>query len=303
MVRKIPPLNALRAFEAAARHSSFSEAGKELSVAHTSVARHVRNLENWLGVKLFRKAGRNIIVTEAGQKYFAETSEIFERIEASASNLESRTKSKVKLSLEPVFAHQWFAKRYYSQNWDDQLEGIELEVISTPKVSDLSKGEADIAIRFIPSPIKDVDGEVFAKQVVIPHMSPKGISNAGKNGKLDALLKKRLLYSHHPKRWRQWFQMAGFPANTPLNLHKQDDLRLGILATISGHGAILISPELVQDEVEKGQLIPASDVSMDHGAYVLMTSGASQGRKEVQKARRFLLDLLQMFGASGISAA
>lgn len=295
MVRRTPPLNALRAFEAAARHSSFSEAGKELSVAHTSVARHVRNLEDWLGIALFRKSGRNVILTEAGQKYFIETSDIFEQIEKSAYKLGSQERVSVKLSLEPAFAQQWFAKRFFSQDWGAKTEGFELDIISTSELSDLDKGEADLAVRYTRDINGGFDGDLIAKQTAYPFVAPSIIAASPGKSNLEILQGQKLLYAHVPERWDLWFEKIGIPAPTSPGLYKLDDMRLMFLAAQSGNGALIIPPEVVQDEVEKGLLVKISDIGLDHGAMVLLTAKASMARPEVQKARKFLLGLLDSF--------
>jgi LysR family transcriptional regulator, glycine cleavage system transcriptional activator len=78
MARRLPSLNALRAFEAAARHESFTEAANELFVTHAAVSRHIRDLEEWLGIELFRRTGRGVALTEAGERYGRDLTPLFD---------------------------------------------------------------------------------------------------------------------------------------------------------------------------------------------------------------------------------
>jgi len=153
MPRSLPPLNALKAFEAAARHVSFTLAAAELNVTHAAVSRHIRDLEAWLGIKLFVRTGRGVELTERGKGYAAEVTrgfDILAHATDSASGRRRRRAQKLVVSVEPSFAALWLIPRlgrFTAANPD-----IELVLDSTNRLADFARGEADAGIRIDPPP-------------------------------------------------------------------------------------------------------------------------------------------------------
>src|SRR5262247_1749573 len=111
MKRLLPPLNALRAFDAAARHNSFTGAAAEMRVSHAAISRHVRALEARLGVTLFRKAARGVELTEAGAKYLRLISDAFDAIDAATDAITQSKSEQIRVSAEPAFAAKWLIHR------------------------------------------------------------------------------------------------------------------------------------------------------------------------------------------------
>ena len=296
MARNIPPLNALRAFEATARYSSFSRAADELNVVHTSIARHVRNLEEWLGVSLVAKSGRKIFLTEDGRRLFSDIENVFDQIEKATATISTRPDKLIRLSIEPVFMHQWFAKRFYSPEWAKKFDGFDIEIQSSAKVSDLDKGEADIALRHTLHSAEDLGGDLIAEEVVYPFLAPAALEGGKPRTNIEKLLEQPLIYAHRPGRWESWFQAAGYSPVPPLKLTKQEDFRVAMLATFSGQAGMLMCKELMQDDVDEGRLVQVSDIGLPYGRTVLLTAKLSEARPEVRKARAILKELLSTFG-------
>lgn len=298
MRRDLPPLNALRAFEAAARHSSYSRAAQELNVVHTSVAHHVRNLEDWFGVKLFARAGRNVQLTEEGRHLYQDVEKIFAKIEDATRTLKQKMQTKVRLSIEPILMHQWFAKRVFSQEWRRKMQGFEFDLQSSLQVSNLDQGEAHLAIRHMLAPPPESEtAQIVAQQITYPFVAPQVLEADRYASPLHALLNQPLLYASREDSWRRWFQAAGLDFTAPDRLTQYDDPRVLILAARAGSGAVLISDNLVQDDVAEGALTRASDIGLSFGHYVLLTAQGSAERPAVLKARAFLLELLATFTA------
>ena len=298
MSRDLPPLNALRAFEAAARHSNFSHAAEELEVVHTSVVRHVRNLEDWFGVTLFQRVGRSMQLTEEGLHFQRELEPIFDQIEATTRGLKSTQQTVVKLAIEPLLMHQWFAKRFYSLEWATKMEGFEIVIESSLSVTNLNNGDADIAIRHVLERPTTPITKVLSHQTVYPYVAPKVLQARPDVPPLEILLDQHLMYATRPTSWPLWLKTVGMTDTTPLNLTKQEDPRVLILAVRAGAGAMLIGEGLVEDDVASGQLIRASDVGMSFGQYVLMTTECAEAKPAVRKAKAFLLELMATFGTT-----
>ncbi|MGL5587653.1 MAG: LysR family transcriptional regulator, partial [Aeromonas veronii] len=112
MSRRLPPLNALKAFEAAARHLSFTRAAEELFVTQAAISHQIKALEEYLGIKLFRRKNRSLLLTEEGQGYFLDIKDIFASISEATDKLLARSaKGALTVSLQPSFAIQWLVPR------------------------------------------------------------------------------------------------------------------------------------------------------------------------------------------------
>src|SRR3546814_1000263 len=146
MARRLPSLNALRAFEAAARLGGFSRAADELHVTHAAVSRHVRGLEDRLGVLLFRRLHKAVVLTDAGRRYQARLTEAFDLIAAATEALAAAGSEVLSLSVEPAFAARWLVPRlgrFYARH-----PGIELDIDPTPRIVDFRRDAVDLAIRY-----------------------------------------------------------------------------------------------------------------------------------------------------------
>src|SRR5262249_13859383 len=146
MARRLPPLNALRAFEAAARHDSFTGAASELHVSHAAISRHVRGLEARLGVTLFRKASRGVTLTQGGARYLEAVRRAFDDIAAATEALADSVQQQISVSGEPAFAAKWLVHRL--GRFRERHPEIDVFLDPSPALVDLEKGEADLAIRY-----------------------------------------------------------------------------------------------------------------------------------------------------------
>src|SRR5262245_57948339 len=135
-MRRLPPLNALRAFEAASRHQSFTAAAGELGVSHAAVGRHVRALEATLGLSLFRRDGRGIALTEPGARLAAVATEALDRIaEGAAALAEEAGAGLLRVSVEPAFAARWLVPNL--GGFRRSHPRVEIELDPSPRLADL----------------------------------------------------------------------------------------------------------------------------------------------------------------------
>jgi LysR family glycine cleavage system transcriptional activator len=298
MRRDLPPLNALRAFEAAARHSNYSKAAQELNVVHTSVAHHIRNLEDWFGVKLFTRAGRHVRLTEEGQHLHQDVARVFADLEDATRRLQRKLQTTVRLSVAPILMHQWFAKRLFAPAWQAKLQGVEIEVQSSPRVSNLDQGEADLAIRHVlTAPPESDTAQIVANHTAYPFIAPHVLQLGPYASAFEALMDQPLIYAARADSWPRWYKAAGLAFDAEERLTQHEDARVAILAVRAGSGALLVSDALVHDDVAEGALMRASDIGMPFGHYVLLTAEGAAERPAVLKARAVLMELLATFGA------
>ena len=142
----LPPLNALRAFEAAGRHQSFSRAAEELGVSHSSISRHVRGLEDRLGVQLFRDLPRGLALTEYGAAYLAQVSPALDAIAYATEGLVEVPQGTVWVNSETLFAAKFLVPRlgdFYAQHPE-----VEIRLEASRQLADVARYETDLAIRF-----------------------------------------------------------------------------------------------------------------------------------------------------------
>jgi LysR family transcriptional regulator, glycine cleavage system transcriptional activator len=146
MLRKLPPLNALKAFEAAARHSSLTVAGSELGVTHGAVSRQVQTLEHWLGIKLFRRFNRRLELTEAGQHYLAEIGPLLDRLSQASVRLREEHGLRVlRVNALSTFAIRWLIPRLSS--FQRQHPYLEVRLSTSNERLDRLLESYDIAVR------------------------------------------------------------------------------------------------------------------------------------------------------------
>jgi LysR family glycine cleavage system transcriptional activator len=171
MRRRLPSLNQLRAFEAAARPQSFSKAADELFVTHAAVSRHVRELEEWLGTKLFVRTGRGVVLSDAGKRYAARLTPIFDAIaEATRDAMIEGDSSHLTVAPDGAFASRWLIPRLGSFN--AAHPEIELSVSPGEYISDFYKGEDDIAIRYGTGGWPEVEAELLCTARIFPVCAP-----------------------------------------------------------------------------------------------------------------------------------
>ncbi|MXN63852.1 LysR family transcriptional regulator [Stappia sp. GBMRC 2046] len=167
----LPSLSVLRAFEAAARHGSFSAAGRELNVTHAAVAQQVRRLEEHLGMSLIYREGRGICLTPEGAELSASLSESLENIRSSVMSVLGRDRDRaLHVSVTPAFASGWLVSRL--GEFRDENPDIELKLHASPKVADLKRDGFDLTIRFGKGVWPGVESELLFKSKYVMVAAP-----------------------------------------------------------------------------------------------------------------------------------
>src|SRR6266481_2780810 len=168
----LPPLGALRAFEAAARHMSFSKAANELHVTPAAVSHQIHALEQDLGVKLFHRMNRSIELTASAQVLLPGLSEAFAGIQSSVGRLRAHNDTgTLTVTASPSFAAKWLVLRLH--RFQEQCSEIDVRISATDDVVDLTKGDFDIAIRYGAGHYPGLDVELLLQNEVFPACSPQ----------------------------------------------------------------------------------------------------------------------------------
>ncbi len=287
MARRLPPLNALRAFEAAARHDSFTGAAAELHVSHAAISRHVRGLEARLGVTLFRKASRGVALTEGGARYLEAVGRAFDEIAAATEALADSTHRQISVSAEPAFAAKWLVHRL--GRFRERHPEIDVFLEPSPLLVDLEKGEADLAIRYGAGGWPGVRQDLLVQSRCYPVGHPSLLRRHGRPKAAADLLRWTLLHEDGGERWHRWFAAAGLPAADARRGPRLLDTGLAIDAALAGQGVALADDFLIEEELHAGELVKLSDCAIGDAAYYLLTLGRGRRRKPIMAFRDWLL--------------
>ena len=261
---EIPSLNALRAFEAAARLGSYSDAARELNVTHAAIAQHVRHLEDHFGTTLMQRNGRQMDVTPNGAELANGLGKAFQQIAASTHKLSKRAeKATLRITTTPAFATLWLMPRV-GLFWQDHPD-IEIEIIPTDKVVDIRAEEIDLAIRYGKGkwPGLDADHLMPAGYVAVAHPD-----YPFKDGD-DIRDHKLFTYGTSQSEAVKWLGSQGF------DLKEEDftfvpDAQLVRQAALSKRGVAIVTTPVVADDIEKGVLrTVTTKISEEHAYYIL----------------------------------
>ncbi|MGR3501772.1 LysR substrate-binding domain-containing protein [Pseudaestuariivita sp.] len=285
-MRNLPPLNALRAFEAAGRHESFNAAAEELGVTHSSVSRHVRGLEDRLGVQLFASLPRGVRLTQSGAAYLDEIAPAFDRIEDATRNLGARAEGVLTVSCEPLFATLWLIARLHA--FQEIAPEVEVQLDPDHALADVRRHEADFAIRFYKSGVPDRPTDLISDLPLHVYSSP---AFAATLQTPEDLLRVPRLQDRDGDMWAHWFAEAGVDTQ---GIETRPAWRMRAVlachAALAGRGAILVGDDVVQGYVESGQLVRVFDIGFQLGSYHLLMGEGARQDKAARAFRAWLLE-------------
>jgi LysR family glycine cleavage system transcriptional activator len=276
--RALPPLGALRAFEAAARLGSVTAAADELCVTHGAVSRHIRGLEDWAGVALFDRIGKRLKLTDAGRAYRDALSLAFDGIASASARLKEagRKTSLITVNALPTLAMRWLLPRLAS--FQARSPGVELRLVTSDEaIARLPQGSFHIAIRReMPWP-KGFTGAPFLAEREIPVCTPK-LARSLKIKSAADLSRATLLHADtRPGAWTRWLEAAG-ATNVEKSASRQrfDHFYLALQAASDGLGIALGPLPLIADDLTGGRLVaPLKGPALPSRAYCWVTPEAT----------------------------
>lgn len=269
-VRRLPPLSAIRAFEAAARHESFKRAAAELGVTPTAISHQVRALEAHTGLALFERRARKVVLTPAGAELHPVLRDGFDAFDAVFERL-TRTpvRRHVTISATVAFTARWLVPRVAA--FQRLHPDIDLQLQASDEVGDLSRNGVDLAIRYGRGPYPGFAAEVLFADTFAPVANPLLNVTAP-----DALGSVPLIAFQwrrpHPANptWERWFEAAGLRAPPGPALVFSDESH-AIQSAVAGQGIALVSLALVADELAAGRLVQPFDPTLPgHVHHLLM---------------------------------
>ena len=237
MLRRLPVLNALKSFEAAARHESFTRAAEELCVTQGAVSHQVKALEQELGVTLFRRERQRLAITEAGRDYLAVIRDAFDRIAVGTERLMQRQNAGLlTISTSPDFAAKWLVHRI--GRFSEAHPDIDLRVSATMQHIDFAREEVDLAVRHGDGQWAGLHVERLAAEELFPVCSPALLRRRRLRKPAD-LLKFPLLHLATREGWPAWLEAAGLAGAEVAHGAVMNRASMLIDAAIDGHGVAL----------------------------------------------------------------
>lgn len=254
MHRRLPPLNALKAFEAAGRHESFTRAADELRVTHGAVSRHVQTLEAWLGLPLFERHNHRVVLTEAGRSYLPEIGAALDRMAlATARQVERGQAHVLHVNALATFTLRWLIPRLSTFQRTHPAVEIRLTTSNVPLAQIIEP--FDIAIRGGPEARPGFLGRPFLTERRIPVCSAR-LPQHGPLSEPGDLAGHTLLHSATlPDVWPQWLQAAGVPDLKPRASVTLEHFYLTLQAALDGLGVAMGPERLIAGDVAAGRLI------------------------------------------------
>ena len=287
-MERLPPLNALRVFEAAARHLSFTRAAQELSVTQAAVSHQIKALEERLGVRLFERRHRSLLLTDEGQKYFPQVQRAFALLrDATARIAREESKGVFTLSTISSFAARWLVPRL--GDFVAAHPDIDLRLATSQRLTDFAREQVDAAIRYGGGDYPGLAASLLMTEELFPVCSPELLARLPLRRPAD-LRKHTLLHDDGVEEWGQWLAAAGVTGANVDQGHWYRDSSLLLQAAIAGQGVALGRSVLAAEEIAAGRLVRPFDWSLSStNAYYFVCPQSSMHRGKVVAFREWLL--------------
>jgi LysR family glycine cleavage system transcriptional activator len=290
MSRRLPPLNALRAFEAGARHLSFTRAAEELFVTQAAVSHQVKTLEESLGVKLFKRLPRKLVLTDEGRALLPAVSDAFARIADAADRITAGAQSQIlNVTLTPAFAAKWLTPRF-SRFWQKYPE-IDLRLHHSISLIDFTREDMDMGVRAGRGDWPGLEAEFLLSIDLAPVCSPALLDGPNPLREPSDLRHHTLLHEDNQEDWVQWIRLAEITDVDPRSGRVFNDSQTMLQVALDGQGVALGRTALIADDLNSGRLVKPFELelSSDIAYYIIYPPGAVALPK-VQAFRDFLLE-------------
>jgi LysR family transcriptional regulator, glycine cleavage system transcriptional activator len=289
MKRVLPPLNALRAFEAAGRLGSFKEAAAELHVTHGAVSQHVRLLEEWLGASLFERHNRRVALTPAATAYLQKIGPLFEQLSQATARYgapEPVTRT-LSVNAPATFTLRWLVPRL--ARFRAEHPDVEVDVQTSNEPLESLKEDYDIVIRGGPDTFYGYSMLPFLSEERIPVCSPTLLQRVPLRLPGDLREHTLLHTSSLPRLWPDWLASAQIPALRPLASLTFDHFYLTLQAAVDGIGIAMGPTALVSDDLAAGRLVaPFAGPRLPSRSYCTYVADETCGDERIVLFRSWL---------------
>lgn len=290
MPLSLPPLNGLRAFEAAARHLSFTRAADELHVTQTAISHQIRKLEEQLGVRLFIRVPGAVHLTPAAETYLAAVHAAFEDLRGATARLRGDGGRRVlRLSTTPSFATKWLVPRLAA--FQEAHPEIAIEISTSMELVDFRRGEVDLAIRYGRGSWPGLRATWLLAEDIFPVCAPALRDGPAPLRMPADLARHRLIaVSTYRDEWQLWLTAAGLTPALAERALVFDMPILAIQAAIDGMGVALGHTPLVEADLAAGRLVAPFPMSLPSAAgFYVVAPEATADRAEIALLRDWLV--------------
>jgi LysR family glycine cleavage system transcriptional activator len=306
MVRHIPGLQALKAFDASARHLSFSRAAAELNVTPAAISHQIKELEDQIGVTLFQRTSRHMQLTRQGAVLKSAVADALDGLTQALHKLrQAENPKQIRVTASPSIAAKWLVPRL--DKFLEAVPGADVRIEATSSVLDLDRDEVDAAIRFGEGLHPGLQVDKLFSDTVFPVCSPALLAGNKPLREPRDLLNFTLIHLDYEAQgavwpnWRMWMLAAGVTDfNDSRGLHFSQT-SLAVQAAIDGHGVALGDSTLVADDIAQGRLIKPFELALKSPtqfAYHLITRKDMGGRPIVKAFRNWVLEEALATGTS-----
>lgn len=293
-MRRLPPLNALKMFEASARNLSFSGASEELFVTPSAVSHQVKTLEIFLGIELFHRSNRKVTLTPQGEQYLTSVKHAFDEIEMATQRLSvTQGASVVQISVAPNFLIRWLMPRM--SRFRALFPDVELQINASMGLLDFNRTSTDMAVYYGNGEWDDIEVEFLRKVMLVPVCGPGLLQTGPPLEKPSDLANHTLIYvSKRTWEWDNWLKKAGVEFITPKGSMQLSSSQLTTAAAQENLGVALADQTLISREIESGKLVVPFDIPLDtKKAFYLVYRKHRPLTKGMEAFRNWLMDELQ----------
>lgn len=288
---RLPPLRALRSFEAAARHLSFSKAADELFVTPAAISHQVKALEDWLGLTLFKRMNRAVMLTDEGQSYLVGIREGLEVIRiATEKVMKQDAAGSLHVNTLPSFAARWLLPRL--SRFREEYPDIDVRLSASDQLTDFNREEVDVVIRYGHGnyPGLRVD-KLLTEDVMFPVCSPSLLKGEHPLRNPEDLKYHTLLHDDMRIDWQTWLALAGVKDVDPKKGPSFNDSSMVLTAAMEGQGVALGRSTLAADDLMAGRLVQPFNVHAikAHHAYYIICPEETADRPRITAFRNWLM--------------
>ncbi len=289
MSRRLPPLNALKAFEAAARHCSFTRAATELHVTQAAISHQVKQLEDWLGLPLFERKGHTLMLSVHGKSYLPDLTAALDDLTAATAKLaDNALAGTLRITVLPSFASKWLMPRLGS--FHEAHPEIDLQLSSSSNLCDFTRNDYDLGIRSGLGRWPGLQADLIANESLSPVCSPALLA-AGLPLDMPIDLRSHTLLHDQPRDlWARWLELVGASDIETKSGPGFSDSGLVLQAAIDGYGVALGRLFLAADDIVAQRLVKpfAHNLPNDY-SYWLVYPKSSAAKPRVAAFRSWLL--------------
>lgn len=303
IMRRIPPLSAVRAFESAARHENFTQAAAELGMTQAAISYQIRLLEERLGLPLFHRVKRQVRLTETGRRIAPLISGAFDGLDDAFGIARTDGDSVLTISSSNTFASNWLARRL--GGFQVQRPELAVRMDTSDRIVDFAHDDADVAIRNSIEPWPGLVSHFLMRVPIVPLASPDFVARHGPFKKPDDVMRASRV-SPDDQWWGRWLNAAG---GNPAKLAPRAGVRMDSQvmdgnAAIAGQGIAILNGALWWQEIQSGRLVqPHPHVAFSRGRYWLVYPEYRRNAPKVKAFREWILDEMRAEREDGFPGA